>query len=86
MLDYLYRARWDQALTFLASGSPPVFVRLMAVNALFLAIYAIRKSVGAPPMTVGMGLFMQLLALGANLLVLYQQEVQDYLLAVTNRV
>ena len=85
MLDYLYRARWDQAHAFLASGNPPIYVRLMAVNALFLAIYAIRRSVGAAPMSAGVGLFIQLLIVGANLFVIYQQEVQDYLLALASR-
>jgi hypothetical protein len=85
MLDYLYRAGWDQAHAYLASGNPPIYVRLMAINALFLGIYAVRRAVGSPPMTLGMGFFVQLVIVGANLLVLYQQEVTDYLLALTNR-
>lgn len=86
MLDYIYRARWDQALAFLASGHPPIYLRLMALNALFLAIYAIRKAVDSPLLPSGMGFFVQLAMFGANLLVLYQAEVQDYLWSITSRI
>ena len=86
MLDYLYRARWDQAHDFLAAGNPPMYVRLMAINALFVAIYAVRRSVGSAPISAGSAFFVQIVILGANLLVLYQQQVQDYLLSFTDRV
>ena len=79
MLEYLYLARWDQAFSFLQAGSPPIYVRLIAVNAVFLALYAVRKAAGGEAMSPGISLFAQLVVLGANLLILFQREVEVYL-------
>jgi hypothetical protein len=79
MLDFLDHVRWDQTYDFLASGSPPIIVRLMLLNALFLAIYAVRRSAGARPMPMAMALFVQCSVLGANMLILYQTEVEAYI-------
>jgi hypothetical protein len=78
MLEYLYLARWDQTFLFLQSGSPPIYVRLLALNAVFLALYAVRKAAVGVAMSPGMSLFAQLFALGANLLILFQREVEVY--------
>jgi hypothetical protein len=85
MLEYLYLARWSPTFDFLGSGSPPMAVRLAALNALFLALFVIRKAVGARPMGAGLTLFVQVAILGANLVVLYQEEVQSFLQTLTNR-
>ena len=85
MLEYLYLAKWDQAFGFLAAGSPPMFVRLMALNALFLGLYGIRKAAGAQPMSAGATLFMQLAVLAANLLVLFQAETEIFIRSLTER-
>ena len=85
MREYLYLARWDQTYGFLVSGSPPMLVRLLALNTLFLVLYAVRKSTGARPLSAGMALLVQLAVLGANLLVLFQPQVENYLLHLMNR-
>ena len=85
MLEYLYTMRWDNAFGFLASGSPPIYVRLIALNALFLGLYAVRKAAGAAPMSAAMSLFVQATVVGANLLVLFQPEVVSVLEGIRNR-
>jgi hypothetical protein len=85
MLEYLYLAKWDQVFGFLAVGSPPMYIRLMALNALFLGLFGIRKAAGAQAMSAGAKLFVQLAVLAANLLVLYQAEVETYLGSLTDR-
>ena len=85
MLEYLYLARWNPTFDFLGSGSPPMAVRLGVLNALFLALFVIRKAVGARPMAAGLTLFVQVAILGANLIVLYQPEVESYLQSLTYR-
>lgn len=85
MLEYLYLARWDDALGFLAAGSPPVYLRLVAANAFFIALFGIRRALDARPMG---GIMMHLLpiaVLGANLAVLFQPQVEGYVLALTSR-
>ena len=85
MLDFLDRVNWDQTYAFLVSGRPPIFVRLMLLNAVFMAIYGVRKAAGANPMPIALALFLQLLVLAANLVVLYQMEVLDYLNTLMER-
>jgi len=83
MLEYLYLANWDQTFGFLTAGSPPMFVRLMALNALFLGLYAIRKAAGAQAMSAGATLFVQLSVVAANLLVLFQPEAETFIRSFT---
>lgn len=78
MLDHLSQARWHEVYDFLVSGHPPIFVRLLALNLLFLAFYVVRKAAAARPMTFGTAMVVQMFMFGANLLVLYQPEVADY--------
>lgn len=86
MLEYLYLARWDDTYAFLASGTPPVFVRLLAVNAFFMALFVVRRAVGAAPMSSFMTLLAQLAVLGANLAILFQPQLVDYLRGLTGGV
>lgn len=85
MLSFLDRIRWGQTYDFLVSGSPPIFIRLMLLNALFMALYAVRRAAGAAPMSIAMALFTQLVVIGANLAVIYQREVTTYLGATLGR-
>ena len=85
MLEYLYLSQWDQTFGFLTAGSPPMFVRLMALNALFLGLFAIRKAAGAQPMSAGASFFVQLAVLAANLLVLFQAEAEIFIRSLTER-
>lgn len=79
MLDYLNDVPWHQANEFLMSGKPPVIVRLLALNAIFLAIFAVRRAAGAKPMAIGGAFLVQLAVLCANLLLIWQQPVISYL-------
>lgn len=79
MLDYIMNARWDQAYNFLLSGAPPVYVRLFAVNGLFLLLFILRKLAGARPMSEIASLATQFYLLVANVIVLFQTEIEVYL-------
>lgn len=85
MLEYLYLMSWDRTFGFLASGSPPIYVRLLALNALFLAFAGIRRAVAAEPLSSGMMLLAQVVMLAANLFVLYQPEAQHYAMVFMRR-
>ena len=85
MLEYLYLMSWDRTFGFLASGSPPVYVRLLVLNAVFLAVAGIRRAVAADPLSPGMMLLAQVVMLAANLFVLYQTEAQNYAMAFMHR-
>ena len=85
MLEYMNLAHLGQIYALLTSGSPPLYARLMALNALFLGIYGVRKASGAQPMSPGAALFVQVAVLAANLLIMYQPQVEDYLLNLSRR-
>lgn len=85
MLEHISFAGWDQALGFLASGSPPIYVKLVALNALFLAIHAIRRAAGVDPMSGGMLLLAQVVMLGSNLFILFQPQVAVFATAFMDR-
>ena len=78
MLDYIMSARWDQAYNFLLSGQPPMYIRLLALNGLFVLLFFIRKAAGAEPMSERAALFTQICLLAANILVLFQGDVERY--------
>lgn len=79
MLDYIMNARWDQAYNFLLSGDPPIYIRLLAVNGLFLLLFLFRKIAGAQAMGEGSALFTQILMLAVNIFVLFQSDIEVYL-------
>ena len=49
MLELFTRTRWDQAQDFLLSGDPPMYARLIALNAFFVVLFLIRRFKGAKP-------------------------------------
>lgn len=85
MLDFLGNVRWQQTYDFLASGSPPIIVRLMLLNALFAALYAVRRAAGARHMALPLAFLVQLAMLGANILILYQVEAERYFRTLMDR-
>ena len=82
MLGPLYDLHLDQAWHMLSQGNPPVIVRLMALNAVFLAIFSVRKAAGAQHMSPGWAFLVQMGVLATNLLVLFQQPVEQYLATI----
>jgi hypothetical protein len=76
MLNFITQARWGQAYEFLMSGSPPVFAQLLAVNAMFVLFFAVRRAADAEPLSGIFLLLTQLVFLAANLVVLLQREIE----------
>ena len=77
MLELFTRTRWDQAQDFLLSGDPPMYARLIALNAFFVVLFLIRRfAKPLPPF----GLFaVQCLLLVANLLLMLQKDITNAL-------
>lgn len=79
MLELLNRTRWDQAYDFLAAGDPPMMLRILGINTLFLIFYMIRRSQGSFPMKQFTVIQVQALLLLANALILFQRDVVSFL-------
>ena len=79
MLELFTRTRWDQAQDFLLSGDPPMYARLIALNAFFVVWCLIRRFKGAKPLPP-FGLFaVKCLLLVANLLLMLQKDITNAL-------
>ena len=79
MIELIRRTRWDQAYDFLASGEPPMVQRILALNILFLILFVLRRAKFGKPMTQQGLLFAQGMLLLANILVIFQRDVQSFL-------
>ena len=79
MLELFTRTRWDQAQDFLLGGDPPMYARLIALNAFFVVLFLVRRFKGAKPLPP-FGLFaVQCLLLVANLLLMLQNDITNAL-------
>lgn len=79
MIELIRRTRWDQAYDFLASGEPPMIQRILALNILFLILFVLRRAKFGKPMTQQGLLFAQAMLLLANILVMFQRDIQSFL-------
>lgn len=79
MLELFQKARWDQAYDFLSSGDPPMMFRILAINTLFLILYAIRRAKSPHKMRESTVMQVQGLLLLANCLILFQRDIQSFI-------
>lgn len=79
MFELFQRARWDQAYDYLASGDPPMIARLLAINTIFFILYIVRKMRVDHKMRESTVVQVQALLLVANVLILFQRDIQHLL-------
>ena len=79
MFELFQRARWDQAYDYLASGDPPMIARLLAINTIFFILYIVRKTRVDHKMRESTVVQVQALLLVANVLILFQRDIQHFL-------
>lgn len=79
MFELFQRARWDQAYDYLASGDPPMIARLLAINTIFFILYIVRKMRVDHKMRESTVVQIQALLLVANVLILFQRDIQHLL-------
>ena len=79
MLNLFHRARWDQAFDFLSSGNPPIMFSILAINTMFLILYAVRRAKNIHRMRQSTVIQVQVLLVIANCLILFQRDIQQFL-------
>ncbi len=79
MFELFQRARWDQAYDYMASGDPPMIARLLAINTIFFILYIIRKVQVEHKMRDSAVIQVQALLVVANILILFQRDIQTLL-------
>ena len=75
MLELFTRTRWDQAQDFLLSGDPPMYLRLLVLNAIFVALFLVRRIMGAKPLPHNALLAVQCMLVIANVLIMLQTDI-----------
>ncbi len=73
-------------LSFLESGDPPMILRLLAINTLFLVFYIIRRAKVEHRMRDSTVLQVQVLLVVANALILMQSDIQMQLARIISRI
>jgi hypothetical protein len=79
MFELFSRARWDQAHDFLQSGDPPMMLRILGINTIFVIIYIIRRARSPHRLNQSTVFQVQALLLLANFLILFQRDIQRLL-------
>ena len=74
-LSILTHARWQDIYLLLASGSPPVVVRLLVINTLFLLYFIFRKLRNRSSRPYTTSLILQSLLIGANFMLMFQHQL-----------
>ncbi len=80
MIQFFQSAPWHQVSDFLAEGNPPLAIRILLLNTLFLIIFAYRRARGLPSMREKTALRVQGFLIAANTLILFEPEIKSYLL------
>ncbi len=80
MIQFFQSAPWHQVSDFLAEGNPPLAIRILLLNTLFLIIFAYRRARGLPSMREKTALRVQGFLIAANTLILFELEIKSYLL------
>jgi uncharacterized protein (DUF983 family) len=75
MLELFTRTRWDQAQDFLMSGDPPMYLRLLVLNAIFVALFLVRRIRGSKPLQHNALLAVQCMLVIANVLIMLQTDI-----------
>jgi hypothetical protein len=79
MIKLFLQTPWDQAVHVLADGSPPMVLRILVLNTVIVLFWLVRRSRGAPPMRQITAIQVQSLLVIANLLILFQTNVEQFI-------
>lgn len=80
MIDFFQNAPWHHAYDFLGNGHPPLAIRILILNTLFLMVFAFRRARGYPSMREKTALRVQVFLIAANALILFEPEIKSYLM------
>jgi hypothetical protein len=74
-LDLIYRARWDQLYTFFTDGYPPLVLKLLIINTIFMVLFIYRRARAKHPLRPTSAYTVQGLLIATNALVMFQNDV-----------
>ena len=72
--DLIRSARWGELYLFFTSGHPPLVLRLLIINTIFLVFFIIRQSSAKQPLRPVTAYAVQTLLIFANVAVIFQDQ------------
>ena len=79
MLEFVTDARWDELFAFFMKGTPPLIAQLLALNTIVFMLFMVRRMRGKQALRVEMASLVQSLLLFANMLAIYQDNINKSL-------
>lgn len=78
-VDLFWAADWDGLYRGLAKGNPPLALQLLALNTIFLVIFAIRRATAKHRMRSRTVELVQLFLLAANIAIVFQEDAYRWI-------
>lgn len=75
MIEFFQNAPWHHLYDYFADGNPPLAVRVLILNTIFLLVYMFRRARGVPMMGQKTALKVQVFLVAANALILFEPEI-----------
>jgi hypothetical protein len=73
--DLFFHARWDQLYDFFVTGYPPLVLKLLAINTVFLLLFIVRRASKKTTRRNTSGYAVQALLIAANGFVVFDNEL-----------
>jgi hypothetical protein len=71
------QARWQDLYDFLAAGQPPIAMRLLVINTIFLMLFVYRRANGRPRMNEKTTYAVQSILILANCFLMFSGDIQN---------
>jgi hypothetical protein len=76
--DLIYRARWDQLYSLLADGYPPLILKLLAINTIFMIYFIFKRATAKNKMRSNSAYIVQGLLIGSNAVVMFTNDMLGF--------
>ena len=73
--DLIYRARWDQLYILFFSGYPPLMLKLLVINTLFLVLFIYRRATAKHKMRSNTAYALQAVLIVGNAFMIFQNDL-----------
>ncbi len=78
MIELFKRTHWEVWYETLTKGNPPLIMQLLAINSVIFIFLIIRRMRGRSAVKNGVGQMIQALLIGANLVILTQDQFMPF--------
>ncbi len=76
--DLFYRARWDQLYTLFFSGNPPLILKLLVINTLFVALFIYRRARYSQKVRSNTAYAFQAVLIAANAFMIFEKDMMGF--------